>query len=369
MQQKEDIRQLFKRYERGECSPEEEARLHTWLNHYTRHEASGLEELEADHRTQISPTSSLRWLRWPSYAAAAIIILAAAWYFDDKSSASPATIVKQEQPDDIVLPDHNSAVLTLADGREILLNDKNKGLLAQETGVKITQSADGSLLYEAIHEGKSDKVTYNTFKTPRGNTYQVLLPDGTRVWLNAASTLRYPIAFTGGERRVTLIGEAYFEVAHNPQQPFYVDARGSTIRVLGTHFNVYAYENEQQLTTTLVEGAVNVSKNGKIVSLQPNQQAMIDMSTGQMTRKETDIWNALAWKNGYFRFERASLEDIFTVISRWYDIEGIEYKGEFDNRFTGTFQRSKSVSELFRYLEKLAPIHFEIKERRVVVMK
>ncbi len=366
MQKKEDIKKLFERYERGECSPEEENRLHVWLNHYARHEAHGLDNLQtAQHPTRHLYIRS----RWSSYAAAAILVLATLWFFNHKSQDKPTPVTVQGQPNNILLPDYNSALLTLADGREIVLNEKNKGLLAQETGVKITQSADGSLLYEAVRGEKSDKVTYNTFKTPRGNTYQILLPDGTKVWLNAASTLRYPVAFTGNERRVTLNGEAYFEVAHNPQQPFYVDAGGSTIRVLGTHFNVYAYENEQQLKATLVEGAVNLSKDGQTVLLKPNQQATIDKSTGKIIRTEIDVWNALAWKNGYFRFEKASLEDIFTAISRWYDIESVEYQGKFDNRFTGTFQRSKNVSELFRYLEKLAPIHFEIKERRVVVMK
>jgi len=369
MQRKEGIKQLFERYKRGECSPEEETRLHSWLNHYAKHEAHGLDELEANYRSTVVTSRRLPWLKWSSFAAAAIVIIVAVWYFNDSSSNKPNPEIAQQQANDIALPDHNSALLTLADGREITLNEKSKGLLAQESGVKITQATDGSLTYEVVEAKKSDKLVYNNFKTPKGSTYQILLPDGTKVWLNAASTLRYPVTFTGDERRVSLSGEAYFEVARNAKQPFYVDARGSTIRVLGTHFNVYAYENEQQLKTTLVEGAVNVSKDGQTASLKPDQQATIDLSTGKIVRTETDVWSALAWKNGYFKFERASLEDIFVAISRWYDIEEIEYKGEFDNRFTGTFQRSKNVSELFRYLEKLAPIHFEIKERRVVVMK
>lgn len=368
MQKNDDIKQLFKRYERGECTPEEEARLHTWLNHYIKHEADGLDELEATYQTKAYSTIRSRWAKWTSYAAA-VILIATAWYFNNKSSNDLPTQLTQEQADDIILPDYNSAILTLADGREISLDEKSAGLSVQEAGVKITQALDGSLLYEAIQGTVSNQLTYNTFQTPKGNTYTILLPDGTKVWLNAASSLRYPVSFTGKERRVFLSGEAYFEVAHNPQQPFSVEARGSTIQVLGTHFNISAYENQAQLKTTLIEGAVNVSKDGQTVSLEPNQQATIDMSTGRITRAETDVWSALAWKNGYFRFERASLEDIFVVISRWYHIEDIEYHGEFDNRFTGTFQRSKNISELFRYLEKLAPIHFEIKEGRVVVMK
>lgn len=368
MQEREEIKALFKRYERGECSPTEEERLHTWLNHYAKNEADGLEELETTYQNNIRSAKLAKWKRWTSYAAAAVL-LTTFWYFKDNLSNETSTHLTEEDSKDILLPDHNSAILTLADGRQISLDEKSAGLTLEEAGVKITQAADGSLLYETIQTSNPNETAFNTFTTPRGNTYSILLPDGTKVWLNAASSIRYPISFTQTERRVSLSGEAYFAVTHNPNQPFYVDVKGSTVQVLGTAFNVSAYENEHQMKATLIEGSVKVYNKKHNMTLLPNQQATIDFSTDKIIQTEIDPWSVLAWKKGYFKFEEASLQDIFVEVSRWYDIKDIQYQGEFDNRFTGTFQRSKNISELFRYLEKIAPIRFEIEEGRVVVMK
>lgn len=366
MQKRNEIKELFKRYERGECSPEEEARLHAWLNHYATEEADGLDGTTLHKNAGL--TKTVTWLRWTSYAAAAVLLLTF-WYFKDSHRNDTTIQVTDHDTKDILLPDYNSAVLTLADGRQISLDEQSTGLALEESGVRITQTADGALIYEVSQPTKSDETAFNTFATPRGNTYSILLPDGTKVWLNASSSIRYPINFPATERRVSLSGEAYFEVSHNPDRPFYVDVQENTIQVLGTAFNVSAYKNENQVKTTLVEGSVQVSNGKHSLSLLPNQQATIHLSTQEITRSEVDTWSALAWKNGYFRFERASLEDIFVIISRWYGIQEVQYEGDFDNRFTGTFQRSKNISELFRYLEKIAPIRFEIEEGRVSVMK
>src|SRR5690606_1770231 len=169
---------------------------------------------------------------------------------------------------DITLPEYNEATLTLADGRTILLNDSSAGILAQELGVEIRKAGDGSIFYEATQADVAEgKPSYNTFSTPKGSSYRILLPDGTKVWLNTASTIRYPVVFTGSERNVSLSGEAYFEVAPDVSRPFKVEANGSVIKVLGTYFNVSAYADEPRTTTTLVEGAVNVSRNGNTVTL------------------------------------------------------------------------------------------------------
>src|SRR5690606_36357040 len=319
-------------------------------------------------QTKIHLIKSSKWLLRISSVAAAVLLLTF-WYFNIYNDHDKSIIVTNSHTTDILLPDYNSAVLTLSDGRQIDLNEQSTGLYLEESGVRIRQTSDGELMYEVSQSSNSDETAFNIFATPRGNTYSILLPDGTKVWLNASSSIRYPINFTATERRVFLSGEAYFEVNHNPHRPFYVDIQGNTIQVLGTAFNVSAYKNENQVKTTLIEGSVKVFNGKHSLSLLPNQQATIHLSTSVITRSEVDTWSALAWKNGYFRFEKASLEEIFATISRWYDIQDVEYHGEFDNRFTGTFQRSKNISELFRYLEKLAPIHFEIKEGRVSVMK
>ncbi|RQP12913.1 MAG: DUF4974 domain-containing protein [Parapedobacter sp.] len=271
--------------------------------------------------------------------------------------------------DSIVLPDHNQAILTLADGRTIVLSDSLDGVLAYEAGVEIRKVEDGSIFYETTEASLNGPLKYNTFSTPKGSMYQILLPDGTKVWLNTASSIRYPLVFSEKERNVFLTGEAYFEVAHDTSKPFSVNANGSVIKVLGTHFNVSAYADERWTTTTLVEGAVNVSKNGKAVTLKAGQQATVDRSTGTILQSDADVRSAMAWKNGYFRFDSESINDIIEKISRWYDIENVEYRGQFDDKFTGTFHRSKNIAQLFDNLEKIAPIRFEIKERRVVIMK
>ncbi|WP_262247381.1 FecR family protein [Parapedobacter soli] len=275
-----------------------------------------------------------------------------------------------ENKNEITLPEHNEATLTLADGSTILLNDSSGGVLARELGVEIRKDADGSIFYEARGGDVVEAaLKYNTFSTPKGSTYRILLPDGTKVWMNTASSIRYPVMFTGAERSISLIGEAYFEVAPDASKPFKVEANGSVIQVLGTHFNVSAYADEQQTTTTLLEGAVNVSNSGNMVTLKPNQQAVVDILTGAIRQSAANVRSAVAWKDGYFRFDDESIEEIIDKVSRWYDIEAVEYRGEFNERFSGTFQRSKNVSQLFSNLEKLAPIQFEIKERRVVIMR
>ncbi len=273
---------------------------------------------------------------------------------------------------DILLPDDNATVLTLADGRTIMLNDTEEGILAREGGVNIKKIEDGSIYYEAPTSTSitGSEMKFNTMTTPKGHSYQLLLPDGTRVWLNTSSSIRFPIAFNGKERKVILKGEAYFEVAHQDSKPFVVEANGSTVQVLGTHFNISAYEDEAQVTTTLIEGAVKVANSHREVSLKPGQQAVVDNNHKEIIQSRANVKAVLAWKNGYFRFENEGIKSIMSKISRWYDIDEVKYEGSFDDlRFGGTFHRAKEVSKLFSHLEKLAPLHFKIEERRVIIMK
>lgn len=331
---------------------------------------SEIHERQAIPTQQVAPrnVSTIPWMKVAALLVAAISI--GILLYTKKQSAIITIPIVSESKDSITLPEHNQAILTLADGSTILLNDSLGGVLARESGVEIRKTKGGGIFYEPKQTNITNgPLSYNTFSTPKGSTYQILLPDGTKVWLNTASSIRYPVAFTGNERHISLTGEAYFEVAHNASKPFTVEANGSTIQVLGTHFNVSAYTDEKQTTTTLVEGSVNVSKNGNTVLLKSNQQATVDVLTGAIRRSTADVRSALAWKNGYFRFDNESIEDIVDKISRWYDIDAVEYQGEFNERFTGTFQRSKDIAQLFSHLEKLAPIHFKIKERRVVIMK
>lgn len=310
--------------------------------------------------------------RWVHIAALLMAIVSIGLLLHHVSSvpAGQDQLTTAGIPEDILLPDDTQAILTLANGQTIVLHDSMDGVLANQAGIAIRRTKDGSILYEPqAVPVNAQEIPFNTFSTPKGYSHQLILPDGTRVWLNTVSAIRFPVAFTEDTREVTLVGEAYFEVSHDTSKPFKVIANGSTIHVLGTHFNVSAYADEQHVVTTLLEGAVNVSKNGSNVELRPGEQAVVDGKTGQVWQSKADIQSVMAWKNGYFRFDDERIESIINKVSKWYDIEKVDYRGQFNDRFTGTFQRSKSIAQLFRHLERIAPIKFKIEGKEVVIMK
>lgn len=257
----------------------------------------------------------------------------------------------------------NKAVLTLSDGTKLVLNNAKNGELAKQHGVKISKTADGKLLYELIANSSSKAgLHYNTIATPAGGQYQVVLPDGTKVWLNALSSLTYPTSFVSlVSRKVLLTGEAYFEVAKagpaNHRLPFIVSSKGQEVEVLGTHFNVNCYPEELASATTLLEGSVAVSKDGIYKEiLKPGQQALVN--TG-IKVKEIDTSAAIAWKNGLFKFENASITTVMHQFSRWYDVD-VEYEGtKPENRFNGELYRNTNAGNALQIL-KLAKIKFSI---------
>ena len=318
-----------------------------------------------------APTMRYRYRHWIRIAALWIVACAVSWFIYDTyntSQKAPEQVALGKS--DILLPNDTQAILTLADGETLVLHDSMDGVLAHQGGIAIRRNADGSVWYDTQRAYPAGtEVPLNTFSTPKGHSHQLVLPDGTRVWLNTSSAIRFPVVFSGNERRVVLTGEAYFEVAHNASQPFMVDANGSTIVVSGTHFNVSAYADEPQVTTTLLEGAVHVSMHEHQVTLKPGEQAVANIETGNLQQSNANIQSVMAWKNGYFRFENERIENIIGKVSRWYDIEHVTYRGQFDDRFTGTFQRSKSIAQLLKHLERIAPVKFRIEGKEVVVMK
>jgi ferric-dicitrate binding protein FerR (iron transport regulator) len=330
----------------------------------------------------IQKTNRNKVLRW-SIAASVILLTGTIIYFVNHSTNNRITPVPESQKD--IVAGGNKATLQLADGRIIDLAAAKNGLIDSTDGPDVLKTAEGQLSYETSKgSGKGEHI----LSTPAGGQYAVTLPDGTRVWLNAGSSLKYPVVFGNDERVVELDGEGYFEVEKAPSNspqgggqlmiPFVVKLRdGSRVEVLGTHFNINAYDDEAEMRTTLMEGKVRVvSGEPSVVSreLVPGQQAKVLNSVrddGQVlitVMDNVDMDAAIAWKNGKFQFIDATIETIMRQVARWYDAE-IVYDGKVDYHFNATIYRSEHVSKLLELLEETGRVHFKVEGRRVVVMK
>lgn len=318
----------------------------------------------ADKEQQPAIVRPLKGNYFRKMIAAAIIILllgAGSYYLflqPEKQVAKVAT--QQPQPKNDLLPGGNKAILTLDDGTRIVLDSAANGTLTQQGDTKIIKLDSGQLMYKGT--GNNHEITYNTITTPRGGQYIIVLADGSKVWLNAASSLRYPTGFNGKERKVELTGEGYFEVAKNAAMPFRVTVNNLSVEVLGTHFNINAYNDEKVIKTTLLEGSVKVSVNTISKMIKPGQQALVFSSGGQQTAikvQEADTEEAIAWKNGFFQFNRTDLASIMRQISRWYNVD-VEYEGKLTNRsFSGIVSKNSNVSEVMKIMQQ-ANIHFRI---------
>ena len=306
--------------------------------------------------------------------AAAVILLAASSFLllkrfgnDGTQNGGPA-IVAQDIP-----PGRNGAVLTLANGQKIVLDSLENGMVARQNGADVVLK-NGELAYDKTAV-TPDELVYNTMTTPKGRQYQLTLPDGTKVWLNSASSIRFPTAFIGKERRVDIQGEAYFEVAKNAGMPFRVRAGNDMeIEVLGTHFNVNAYENENTLRTTLLEGRVKVTSlpgmlhHGTATGvIDPGEQVEITRNEGVTVIHNADINKAMAWKNGLFNFEGATLEEVMKQLERWYDIEVVYENGIPNIAFDGKMTKDIPLAGLLVMLEK-SKVRFRLEGRKLVVL-
>jgi ferric-dicitrate binding protein FerR (iron transport regulator) len=270
------------------------------------------------------------------------------------------------------LPGKNKAVLTLSNGNEVILDDTQSGKIANQGGVVISKLNDGQIAYSSAHAGQkstSSADQLNTLTIPKGGQYQLTLPDGTLVYLNSASSLTYPTKFAGKDRKVTLSGEAYFEVAKNPKMPFIVNVNNKQqIQVLGTHFNVEAYTDERVINTTLLEGSVKILYKNKQAILKPGQVAINSMGT-DLDIKPADIDEAMAWKNGLFIFNNENITSVMKKISRWYDVE-VVFKGNMENvNFLGNYSRTKSLASLLKNIELMENVNISIEGRRITVTR
>lgn len=268
-----------------------------------------------------------------------------------------------------IAPGGNKAVLTLANGSTIVLDNAHDGVLAQQGGTNVEKLDAGSLAYNTGRKD-NEEVMYNTIATPNGGQYQVILPDGSKVWLNAASSLRFPTRFEGKERSVELTGEAYFEVAKHNSMPFRVKVPGNgmDVQVLGTEFDVMAYTNEQTSNTTLVNGKVNVVSKGAVRALEPGKQTILDNQTRAMRVSDANVEQVVAWKNGLFRFRETGIRELMRQVERWYNVQVVYESEGKDQDFTGVVSRNQPVSALLQMLELTGTVHFRIEDKKIIVL-
>lgn len=303
---------------------------------------------------------------WPSFAfaAAIVIVVFGAGLFYYSLNTKPQQTEQLANKNEIT-PGIQAATLTLANGKKIRLDDTANGLLAKEAGVTITKSASGQLIYE-IKDADAEKNKINTLSTAKGETYQLRLPDGSLVWLNAASSLTYPVNLIESEkRRVRLEGEGYFEIARDKTHPFVVESKGQQIEVLGTHFNVSNYSDEPLVRTSLLEGSIQI--NGKTI-LKPGEQSSVN-AAGKITVEKVDVNKSVAWKNEKFAFEDDNIESIMRKLARWYNVE-IIYQGDFSQRtFSGTISRRDDISRILDKIAFTQVVRFKIDGKRIYVSR
>ncbi|MBB5441317.1 ferric-dicitrate binding protein FerR (iron transport regulator) [Pedobacter sp. AK017] len=365
-------RALLEKFNKGLTTPHENAQVNHAFNEFAKsasdsYSNTGADKIRDEIWAKLPPSarrpSTLIKRIWPPIAvvaAAVTAIVFGIWFY---KAPGHAEFISASQD---IAPGRNTATLRLANGKVIALSDVKTGLvvdagsLRYNDGTAIAQGDTGLSPRSATGQAVDEVV----MSTPRGGTYQIVLPDGSKVWLNAASSIKFPSSFSKlPKRSVELSGEAYFEVFKNQNQPFIVKSKGQQVEVLGTHFNIYSYADEGSVKTTLLEGSVNV--NGTI--LKPNQQAVLNHNTIKV--EQADAAAAVAWKNGYFRFNDENIASVMQKLSRWYDIE-VQYQDSIsDERYYGEISRFKNISQVLKMLERTHAIHFKVEGRRVIVMR
>lgn len=375
---RKEFEHLAEQFLKGKLSTEEERRL---FEHYDalQQEEHGWDESTmgvkdevqngvydkvlqeiAEHRApEAYRKSGNIFLSWKAAAALIAMVSVAALFFYVKTPAEK-TLEKEEAPGLVqdIGPGGNKAVLTLADGSQIALDSAGPEAVYHMKAVAPSAA--------------NEQPAYNTISTPLSGQYQLVLADGSKVWLNAGSSIRFPIAFSQTERSVAIKGEVYFEIAKDNKRPFRVQSRSQQLEVLGTHFNVNAYDDEAEIKTTLLEGSVKVKVKGgaygQTAVLKPGQQARLSGSTGQMDVVKVDIEEAVSWKNGYFIFDNEEIHSVMRKISRWYGVEVVYANAQLSENFGGTISKFENVSQVLKILEATGTIHFKIEGRKIIVM-
>ncbi len=302
--------------------------------------------------------------------AACLVLIGAAYFYTSKVRIHQVNEFAANHSMKKIIHGGNRAILSLANGSTIVLDSVPVGKLANTQNIAVYKAKDGQIVFDASALANKNAVTeeiaYNTLSTPRGGQYFIKLTDGSKVWLNAGSSLKFPTAFSKTQRDVELNGEAYFEIAKDSSRPFRVKTATQSLQVLGTHFNVNAYSDENVVATTLLEGSVEISqlKTGRKQMLKPGQQARLGTD---ILVTNVDAEQFIDWKNGYFKFSRENIQSIMRKISRWYDVD-VKYEGRITNEgFVGTIQRSKDISEVLKTLKLTGEINFKIEGKTITV--
>jgi ferric-dicitrate binding protein FerR (iron transport regulator) len=399
---KDRIAGLMFKHLKKELSPEDEIELNAWISSsetnrelfekLTNEESfhTNVRELysyktEAWKRIEseieapkVVPMRRAR-VRWVA-AASIIVMLGVGGYlvfFRSSFDSAQDDGRKVATMHDVAAPKETRAVITLADGTKVYLDSVNNGTIAQQNDVNVVKSENGAISYQPLAASKGE-VVYNTLFNPRGSkVIDMTLSDGSHVWLNAGSSVKYPVAFIGTERKVEITGEAYFEVAHDASKPFIVSKGETSVTVLGTHFNVNAYDDEESLKVTLLEGSVRVGignpelgiRKGKEVTIKPGEQAVVGVGNSELgIRRNIDLDEVMAWKNGLFSFNNTDLKTVMRQVARWYDVD-VEYQGNIPSKkFVGEIDRTMPVSKVLQMMEYIG-VKFKIEGKKVTVMQ
>ena len=381
---KKELIELIKKHRLGKASQEEIAFLEKYYQYFDNQEkiSESLTEneiRETGNKIFVNIQSSIRQapviqlyrrFSFRTVAASVLLIVSLGTYYlhRNKNNQPPETntaIVNH----DIAPPASNRATITLANGQKLYLDSAANGTLATQGNINVKKLADGRIVYNGESSTAGSELVYNTLTNPRGSkVIDITLNDGSKVWLNAGSSITYPVAFAGNERKVTISGEAYFEVAKNVRMPFRVKINESTeVEVLGTHFNVNAYTDEASINTTLLEGSVRVTANKKVQLLSPGQQAQVNASAINLIN-DADVAQAVAWKDGLFAFTDADLPTVMRQLARWYDVE-VKYEGKIpEKEFNGKIGKTLTLNQVLRVLTKTG-VNYRIEGNKITIVQ
>lgn len=393
----EEFCEIIKKITEGTATDEELAWYNYWFNRYdaTKNSPEALNSFNFQTKeTELLEKIQIKISVYEQYAAkhrhskiaiavacillilGSVLWLSNPWQKDQFQTDHTQYVLINKSTTEEIKPGSTKAILTLANGKKIALAKNDSGQIAIEKGVYIRKSATGKLIYEvsdaaALSADRNQPTCYNTIETPRGGQYQVELPDGTTVWLNAASSLRYPTTFNKTGRQVELQGEAFFDIApsaFSAKYPFIVHTNGQQVEVMGTQFNINAYSNEENTVTTLINGKIKVSGAGTSLLLKPGQQTLLSADKQALVTQQADVEKAIAWKNGYFIFHRENIQSVMRQLARWYAVDvSFEKAPPNKDEYVGKLKRSSDIKNVLKILE-ITNLKYRIEGRKITIL-